>query len=192
MRKDSLIMPAILLCIICLVTTGLVALTYVSTQEARDRQAELTANANRRELCPDAAGFEPVSLTDDQLATGLTEAFEAVDADGAPLAWLISAAEKGYGGDVPVLIVIDLDGQITGVKVLGNNETPGLGKKVADKAFIGQFTGQSAENVFAVKTAAADQVLIDAVTGATISSRAVTNAVNAVLAFYQSQLAEVN
>ncbi|HAL74782.1 MAG TPA: hypothetical protein DCM45_06815 [Clostridiales bacterium] len=192
MQKNSLIMPAIMLCIICLVTTGLVALTFVSTQAARDEQAAITANANRRQLCPEAVSFEEIQLNDEQVAAGLTEAFTAMSADGQAIAWLIGAQSKGYGGPVPVLAVIGLDGKIDGLKILDNSETPGLGKKVAGQSFFGQFLAQDVKSVFSVKTATDSQVRIDAVTGATISSRAVTNAVNLILSFYQQQITEVN
>ena len=191
MQKNSLIMPAIMLCIICLITTGLVAATFVSTQAARDEQAAITANANRRELCPDAASFEAIELTDEQQDSGLTEAFTALDADGKVIAWLINAQAKGYGGQVPVLAVIDPDGTISGLKILNNNETPGLGKKVANASFYSQFINQSAISEFVVKNASGNQILIDAIAGATISSKAVTSAVNLAGSLYEQINAEV-
>ena len=191
MQKNSLIMPAVMLCIICLITTGLVAATFVTTQASRDEQASITANANRRELCPAAASFEAFELTAEQQAAGLTEAFTALDAEGKVIAWLINAQAKGYGGQVPVLAVIDPDGTISGLKILNNNETPGLGKKVANASFYSQFIGQSALSEFAVKNASGSQVLIDAIAGATISSKAVTGAVNLAGTLYEQIKAEV-
>lgn len=190
MKKESLILPAILLCIICLVTTGLVALTFTMTLDARNEQQILKANANRQQLCPQAVAFEPISLTDTQTAAGLTEAYTAKDADGQTIAWLFTAQSRGYGGQVPLSLAIDPDGKITGLKILDNSETPGLGKKVAGTAFYGQYIGQSISQAFTTKDAA-DQQHIDAIAGATISSNAVTSAVNIVVDFYQKNLSEV-
>jgi electron transport complex protein RnfG len=191
MLKNNLMLPAIILCLICLITTGLVALTYTMTLDARNEQAVIAANANRRLLCPDAATFDVITLTADQQKTGLVEAYTAKDAGGRALAWLFVAQAKGYAGQVPVTLAINTDGQITGLKILNNNETPGLGKKVADLSFYGQFIGKTAGPEFAVKNATASQQLIDAVTGATISSRAATKAINAAADFYRQNIKEV-
>lgn len=191
MPKSDSFMPAILLCIICLVTTGLVALTFVSTQTARDEQAAITANANRRLLCPDAAGFEPLDLGAAELEAGLIEAYTALDADGGTLAWLFVAQAKGYGGQLPVMLAIDATGHVSGLKILDNDETPGLGKKVSGLAFYGQFIGQAADSEFSVKPSG-EQIGIDAVAGATISSRAVANAVNTAIGYYSKISSEVN
>jgi len=191
MQKNSLFLPAILLCIICLVTTGLVSLTYVTTQVARDEQAAIAANANRRLLCPEAVSFEPLELGVAEIEAGLTEAYTAEDAEGQPLAWLFVAQAKGYGGQLPIMLAVDTDGLISGLKVLDNNETPGLGKKVANESFFRQFVGQGTVSDFSVKPSG-DQIGIDAVAGATISSRAVANAVNTAVNYFQQMQTEVN
>ncbi len=192
MKKDSLILPAIILCVICLVTTGLVALTYTLTADARKMQVDITEKANLVLLCPEAASFEKSELSlAEQEATGITKAYIALDANKKPVAWLLTAQARGYGGAVPVLVVITADGKIDGLKILANNETPGLGMKVAEPAFYTQFVGQSIDKQFAVKTATEAQHRIDAVTGATVSSKAVAKAINLAVAYYQQKYAEV-
>lgn len=191
MLKNNQFLPAILLCIICLVTTGLVSLTFVSTQAAREEQAAITANANRRLLCPEAASFEPMDLSDAEHASGLLEAYTALSSDGKPLAWLFVAQSKGYGGMLPVMLAVNTAGEISGLKILDNDETPGLGKKVAGQSFFGQFVNQPASGEFSVKPTG-DQIGIDAVAGATISSRAVANAVNTAVEYFQLLQTEVN
>jgi Na+-translocating ferredoxin:NAD+ oxidoreductase subunit G len=178
MSKNSLFMPAIILCVICLITVGLVALTFGATLDARQRQAEITANANKRELFPDAAQFAPIENIDSSQYPGLSEAFIAQDAGGAVLGYLIEAEYRGYGGNVPVLLAFGPDVKILRLKVLTNDETPGLGKKVESKAFLEQYVGLGTDKDLSVNPKATDKYIIDAVSGATISSRAVTEAVN--------------
>ncbi len=185
MRKNNLILPAIILFIICLVTTGLVSMTFELTADARAMQKEISDNLNRRLLFPDALDFEAIELADEQLDAGLIDAFKAMAEDGGELGVLITAQSRGYGGQVPVMVAIDASGEISAIKVLSNDETPGLGQKVADSLFAGQFSGQAAASQFTVDNTEG-AIKVDAVTGATISSRAVISAVNAALAFYST------
>jgi electron transport complex protein RnfG len=69
--------------------------------------------------------------------------------------------------------------------VLSNDETPGLGKKVEQNTFLRQFVNRAADKLFALKVESSKQLPIDAVSGATISSRAVTESVNIAVRFFQ-------
>lgn len=191
MQKNNWILPAIYLCLICLITTGLVALTFSATREARGLQEEISANANRRLIVPQAAAFTEVQLDPAATADGLIEAYRAIDEDGETIAWLLVAGTRGYGGQVPVMLAIGSDQKISGIKVLSNDETPGLGKKVADSSFITQYLDQKVDRGFALANAGTDQVAIDAVAGATVSSKAVNTAVTVAVDYYLEHLAEV-
>ncbi len=187
MPKFSQMKPALILCLICLITTGLLALTYDITQEERDRQSAASDNAIRLALFPEAVRFEALVLPADGTAPeGLSEAYKALNQGGNLLGYLFLSENRGYGGQVPIMLAVDPQGMISGIRVLANDETPGLGKKVAGDPFLGQFLGQDASQPFALKTADAGQQTIDAVSGATISSRAVTQAVNAAVLFYKT------
>lgn len=96
------------------------------------------------------------------------------------------ARGKGYSSVIETMVGVGADGRITGIKVISQQETPGLGTKItevrhgeSDSWFYRQFKGKSAEDNIKVKK---DGGTIDAVTGATISPRAVTNSVNKGLA----------
>jgi Na+-translocating ferredoxin:NAD+ oxidoreductase subunit G len=191
MPKNSLYWPAIILCLICLVTTGLVALTYSITLEARTEQAEIAANANRKLLFPDAAEFAAIENADLTQFTGLVEAFRVQDAGGGIQGYLIMARYRGYGGYVPVLLAFSPEGRIVRLKVLTNEETPGLGKKVENALFLKQFVGRGTDKPFSVRPQDSGSYIIDAVSGATISSRAVTNAVNIAAGFIRKTVLEV-
>jgi Na+-translocating ferredoxin:NAD+ oxidoreductase subunit G len=181
MPKNSYVMPAIILALICLVTTGLLSLTYSFTFNARQMQAGIAAKADRQAVFPDAAGFAAVEGLDLSLYEGLDVAEEVKDAGGKVIGHLIVAHYRGYGGDVQVMIAFGPDARISRLKVLTNDETPGLGKKVEKDAFIGQFAGQGPDKELSVKPSDSGKYIIDAVSGATISSRAVTEAVNIAL-----------
>jgi len=184
MPNPKSFMPAVILCVICLVTTGLLSMTYELTREERDRQKEIAANANRLALFPEAASFAAVDLAD-PLPADLLEATLAKTADGSLMGYLFVGTRRGYGGQVPVMIAIDEAGTIVGVRVMSNEETPGLGKKVEQSAFLSQFVSYKADVLFALKVENNQQIPIDAISGATISSRAVTESVNTAVRFFQ-------
>ena len=79
-----------------------------------------------------------------------------------------------------------MEGVLNGYATTAISETPGLGSKVADADFKAQFEGKSVEVFTVTKTGASSDSEIDALSGATISTRAVTNAVNAGLAYFRS------
>ena len=189
MPSPKIIMPAVVLTVICLITTGLLAFTYELTRDERERQAEIVANSNRQALFPEAESFTSHE-TADSLPEGLLELTKANAADGSLLGWLLLASSRGYGGQVPVLLAFDTAGEITGVRVLANEETPGLGKKIELASFLDQFQGHSASDVFVLKPENEQQVHIDAIAGATISSRAVAVAANIGTGFLHDLLEE--
>ena len=193
MRKDNLMTPVIILSLICLITTGLLSLTFSVTLEAREMQAELAANANRQQLFPEAASFEadPGLVAAAADFPGLSEAYTAKDASGTVAGFLFVSSYQGYSSAVPVMLAISPDGMIAGIKILANDETPGLGKKVEQASFYRQFLNMDTSKNFSVKATDSGSKIIDAVAGATISSRAVTEAVNVAVSYYRKFMTEV-
>lgn len=100
----------------------------------------------------------------------------AMDKEGNIAGYCVTVLPEGYGGPIETIVGIDLSGAVTGVKVTSNmSETPGLGAKAKDSEnFTYQFEKRTPE--FAVKRDGGD---IDAITSATITSRAITEGVNA-------------
>ncbi len=177
-------MPALVLTIICLITTGLLAFTFELTRSERERQAELVANSNRQALFPEAESFT-VHETKTALPDGLLEITKATAADGSLIGWLFLSESRGYGGQVPVLLAFTPSGDISGIRVLANEETPGLGKKIELDSYLVQFAGATAANTFVLKAENEQQIHIDAIAGATISSRAVAVAANISTGFFE-------
>lgn len=94
--------------------------------------------------------------------TTVTEISEFKSENGSVYA--VTAAPKGYGGEISMMVGIDGDGAVTGVSIMDMSETAGLGAKAKDEAFLSQFVGKNPE--------------IKAITGATITSTAVKKGVN--------------
>lgn len=120
-------------------------------------------------------------------AAGVEAAAAPVDVfpafkDGRLWAVALEQSGKGYGGDVGVIVGIDVErDEVLGIGITTNKETPGLGARIADAAFRARFKGLPLDRPAKVL---ADGGQVDAVSGATISSRAVCEAVNNAVSFY--------
>lgn len=98
-------------------------------------------------------------------------------------------SKEGYGGEIVAMLGIDPDGAINGVELVRLSETPGLGAKIADPEFRGQFKGKSLKDTnFLLKKDGGD---IDKVTGATISPRAIVKAIKGGLDFFDGHRVEI-
>ena len=180
----SVFNPAVILFVICFVVTMAVAFMYNFTREAIDQRKAVDAQNARRQVLSEADEFIPVENVDvikqgNKSLDIVKEVYEAVR-NGKTIGHVFTVVTKGYGGDMEVTIGVDSEGTITGVKIGSHSETPGLGAKASQEPFITQFTGVKPEGPFTVvkgKSSAPEE--IDAISGATITSRAVTNAVQA-------------
>lgn len=117
------------------------------------------------------------------------EVLSATDKSGKNIGYVMTASsQSGYGGEIKVAVGISNDKKITGVTILSHSETAGLGAKCDTDEFKSQFSGKSASKLTYVKDGATTDTEIDAISGATITTNAVTEAVNAALDFYNSVL----
>jgi electron transport complex protein RnfG len=176
---------------ICLVTTGLLSLTFGFTEPARTLQSEIAAKADRQQVFPAAAEFTALDSFEPGAIAGLDAAESVRDSSGKLIGYLTVSRYRGYGGDVQVMAAFAPDGKITQIKVLPNEETPGLGKKVEKRDFLEQYIGLDPAKELSVKPSDSGKYIIDAVSGATISSRAVTEAVNIALKLIKQITSEV-
>ncbi len=166
--------PIIVLTSICIIIPLALALTnYVTVDKISKLAKENQINA--MENLVSAEEFSNQTITTDDGAS--TEYAVAVNG-GNPSAYIFTLSAKGYGGDVSVMTAIDISGKIIGVDILdASNETPGLGQNVTKENFYSQFTEKNGEITVVKNGADASKNEINAVTGASISSRAVTSAV---------------
>lgn len=195
--KNEIVKLAVILLIISGVATGALAytnqLTYPVIIEQR-AQAEAQARIN---VMPDADTITE-KLSDDQLkaiaskigaADGeLNEIYIAKKGDEI-VGYTVKCTVNGFGGGVGVLTGVGVNGTVTGAAVLVHSETPGLGAKSQDESWISQYTNKSTANeITVIKNGTPKDSEIVAISGATITSRAVTKAVNyARLAFLEIQ-----
>ena len=87
------------------------------------------------------------------------------------------AQSKGYGGQVPIAVAFGPDGTVLSITAMANDETPGLGTKIANDSYIGQYVGLAAQPT--------DAGSIDLISGATISSKAALSAFNIAVEAYE-------
>ena len=114
----------------------------------------------------------------------------AKDANGASIGYVMTVTSKeGYAGDITFTMGYTADGTMTAMEILTINETAGLGMKATEDSFKGQFTNKKVEQFNLTKTGASAENDIDAISAATVTSSAITNAVNAGLAFANDLLA---
>jgi len=106
--------------------------------------------------------------------------------DGKIVALAYDAAAPGYHGDISVMVGVDLNGKLTGVSIMTHSETPGLGARVVEPKFTKQFAGLEGSVKLSNQGGR-----IDAVSGATLSSNGVVNAVNKALEMFPQVKKEV-
>lgn len=163
--------PIVVLGIICIVITSALAMTNKVTAPIIEEAKRVAEENARMELLPDAQGFTQV----DYSGEGISAIYQADNGVGT----IITCSAKGYGGDIVVMVAFQPDGTVKQIKIQEQTETAGLGAKIStDTTFQNSFSGLPAEN-FTVDD-------ISAITGATISSKAVTKAVNFAIDAYNA------
>ncbi len=178
--KEILTLTAKLLLITAVVAALLGGINMI-TEPIIAENNEAAFQANLKELLPGAEKFEldGTTLPDPESGVTVNGVYCGMSSDGSAMGYVAEAVcSEGYGGDVVVMTGVDSDGKITKVKVTEMGETPGLGAK-CQTDWIDQYTGLS-ENIVVNKNGSAggNTNKIDAISGATITSRAVTKAVN--------------
>ncbi len=177
--KKSILIPTIALFLICLVATALLALANNVTAPIIDELAVKTAEETQKTVLSSAESFKEESLNGINYVVGL-------DKDGNPVGMVFTTTSKSYGGDLQVMTGVDNDGKVTGVELLQINDTAGLGMNAKNDSFKDQFIGLVKDIVVMKNSSNHDNNEITALTGATITSDAVTDAVNEALANYET------
>ncbi len=160
--KDSVIRLIIVLAIISVASGLVLALTYNFTIPSINAIAAAEQEEAILEVLPGAETFEVIEGADIPMYKGL-------DASGgyAGVAYVIEGG--GFQGIIRIMVGLDVENEVlTGIKILSHTETPGLGARITEDWFQGQFAGKSINDGFVAKED------VDAITGATISSRAVS------------------
>jgi len=155
------VFPIIFITIVVFASVGLVTWTDSITKDKIEEQKEQEIQSMLEEMFPSMSEY---TFEDD---------IYAIYSDGAGVGYAFLAVGKGYGGDIDILIGLEDETTIKGITIISQSETPGLGSRIAESSFASKFAGLNIGDV-ALKQ---DGGQIDAITGATISSGAVVDAV---------------
>ena len=185
MDPKYIIKLTVTLFVTCVIVAGLLGLVNSVTEGPIAEKNKTKTAAASQEVLPEMEGSPAVvELTDEMTAAAsgagatITEAYEA-QAGGSVIGYALKIVASGSQGNIEMMVGVDAEGAVTGVSIVKNSETSGIGSKVMsnENGVLDQFIGKSA----------ADGTLsvgknVDAISGATVSSRGVTTGVNAALA----------
>ena len=200
-KKDSdisgMFRDAGILLVITLVAGLLLGLVYQITKDPIAVQKEKAKQEACMEVFADATEFEELEMTNPNAAAwaeagfgqeSVDEVMAALDNSGNTLGYVITVTTKeGYGGDIRFTIGIRQDGTVNGVSILEIAETAGLGMR-AEEVLKPQFADKNVEMFEYTKSGAVAENQVDAISGATITTNAVVNGVNAGIYYFQTQL----
>ncbi len=177
----------IILLVISAVSAVVLGFTNNITLPVIEKQNEQANTIARQEVLPEAKEFKMVE--DKKIDSSMIkEVYQGLEGNEV-VGYTIKTVPKGYAGEVEVMIGIGNDGTIHGVKIGNHAETPGLGAKAADEAFKGQYKGKRVEqNIEVIKNPGPKENEIVAISGATITSKAVTAGVNEAMKLYNEIL----
>lgn len=182
----------LILFIITAIVAALLAVANEATSDIIAQVQEQENNKARQEVLPSAQNFMP--LDEKELNSILAENNKIIEiyvgkeSDDKIVGYTIKTIAPGYGGDIEIITGISVDGEVTGMKVVSHSETPGLGANSTKPEFKNQFKDKLASsNIYVVKSSPKDNE-IQAITGATITSKGVTDGVNLALDVFNSKL----
>ena len=119
----------------------------------------------------------------------ISEVVVGQNSSGEEVGYVITVtSHEGYGGDIQISVGIEADGTVKGIEMLSISETAGLGMKATESEFKDQFKDKNVEKFSYTKSGEKGDDKIDALSGATITTNAVTNAVDSALVYFQNEL----
>lgn len=192
MSSES-IKNTISLMLITLIAGLLLGAVYEITKEPIRKENQRAKEEAYKAVFADADAFEDVKIDEDKVAKALdekgldatvNEAMKVLDKSGQQIGYVLTVTDhEGYGGDIQFAMGVQSDGTLNGISFLSISETAGLGMKAKEDAFRKQFEGKKTDQIVYTKNGAKADNEIDALSGATITTNAVTNGVNAGLYF---------
>ena len=194
----QIIKNTLILTIITLVAGILLGFVYEITKEPIALAKEAAKKEAYQQVMADADTFDALDVDEDAIVS-VKDAVESsgctineiVDAkaNGESIGYVITTTtSEGYGGDIQISVGILKDGTVNGVAILSIGETAGLGMKATEEDFYSQYAGKKVEFFNVTKTGASADNEIDALSGATVTSNAMTKAVNSAVVYYKHAL----
>lgn len=168
------LITAISACVLAVVNSITAPIIEKNTIEKQElAMKSVVENAVRFEK----ADMSALALVD--LQCGVTDVYNAVDSDDNTIGYAVMVSTGGYGGEILLTVGMDADLKVTGIDIISHSETPGLGENCTKSQFKEQFNGKEI-GIAVVKNGASGNQ-IDAISSATITSKAVTNGVNSAI-----------
>jgi len=197
---NNIVKNTLILTSITVVSGLLLGIVYDITKEPIAEAQENTKQEAFRAVLSDASSFETMEDFDASEAMSIleengytsdeiTEIAEGVDDSGETVGYVINVtSHEAYDGDLEVSVGIATDGTVKGIEMLSISETAGLGMKADEADFKDQFKDKKVEKFSYTKSGESGDDKIDAISGATITTNAVTNAVDSALVYFQNEL----
>ena len=197
---NNIVKNTLFLTSITVVSGLLLGIVYDITKEPIAEAQENTKQEAFRAVLADASSFETMEDFDASEAMSIleengytsdeiTEIAEGVDDSGETVGYVINVtSHEAYDGDLEVSVGIATDGTVKGIEMLSISETAGLGMKADEADFKDQFKDKKVEKFSYTKSGESGDDKIDAISGATITTNAVTNAVDSALVYFQNEL----
>ncbi len=182
-KHNEVVIPTAVLSIICIVVTLALSSTNLLTAKRISSLAENNRNEAMAKVIV-ADQYTPVTETFTNEISTEEITYNVAVKGGKTIGYIFTVSTKGYGGDVSVMTAVNTDGTVAAINILdASGETPGLGQNVTKDSFFNQYSGLKTDITISKSEANKENNEVQAVTGATISSRAVTNSVNKALEY---------
>ena len=197
--NKKIVHDALILTAFTLVLGMLLGIVYEVTKEPIAAANLAAAQEAYKEVFEDADSFEALDGFDAEAATAVAtengysdsidDIQEALDASGSVIGYVITVTAKdGSQGSITFSVGIKNDGTVNGYSITDISETPGLGMKAQEEEFYSQFENKKVDAFTVVKQKPASDDQIEAITGSTITSKAMANGCNAALYYFQNAL----
>ena len=196
--NKKIVHDALILTAFTLVLSLILGIVYGITKDPIDKANADTARAAYQEVFKDAVSFEAYEYDKDEanqiVADGgykdtIDDIQSALDDSGKTLGYVITVTAKdGSQGSITFSVGISNDGTVNGYSITDISETPGLGMKAEDEEFYSQFQNKAVDAFTVVKQAPSADNEIEAITGSTITSKAMANGCNAAILYFQNKL----
>jgi Na+-translocating ferredoxin:NAD+ oxidoreductase subunit G len=177
---NYIIKPAVSLFVAAAITVAALSFVYNKTYESIEKQKSKVQEKAMKELLPNADGFNQIQA---ELLGSIGAVYRGHGqsnnfVNNNYIGYILKLAPSGYSGEIDFLVGVSTEEQkVTGIRILRHSETPGLGALSVKEDFYGQFSGRNLSPLRVTKSSPGKDE-IQAITSATITSRAITNAVN--------------
>ncbi len=196
--NKRIVHDALILTAFTLVLGFILALVYAVTEKPREEAAQKTVQAAYQQVFKDADSFEDYDFDADEANKLVSDAgykdtidgvVTVLDSNKETLGYVITVTAKdGSQGSITFSVGIKNDGTVNGYSITSISETPGLGMKAEEADFYKQFENKKVDKFDVVKTTPSKDDEIEAITGSTITSKAMANGCNAAITYFQNKL----